>query len=154
MVLALLPSQKFGMLLIFPRQIPVISEGSHAKFSPSRRVGPMQLRRKVASADGQNWGHRSKGCGRLLHSDLCVTLRAAMGQNHMSRMHRPSLGKSSNAVNPSKWSIGSCEIASGSVNRKLTAMRRRPSASARCALQNATHPHVGQKWNSIAWPRT
>ena len=42
----------------------------------------------------------------------------------------------------------------GSAKRTFTAMRRRPFGSSLRPRQNATQPHSGQKWNSMASPRT
>lgn len=62
-------------------------------------------------------------------------------------MHAVSRGSFFQLSSPSKCSMGTCAIGSGSLKRRLTAMRRRPSASSWSASQCTTQPRLGQKWN-------
>jgi hypothetical protein len=65
------------------------------------------------------------------YAALCAA-RCRFGdiQHHMSRTHRDSLGKSSKDTKPSKWSIGKCSTAAGSVIPRFTAIERWPSSLA------------------------
>jgi SAM-dependent methyltransferase len=56
-------------------------------------------------------------------------------QNHMSATQRPSRGRSVKVLRPSNRSMTMAVTASGSASRRLTAMRRRPSALALLARQ-------------------
>ena len=94
-------------------------------------AGSAQQQTGVMMRNAESYGTRYKlrGAVKAPVPSAVASAFPCCCQNHISRTHLPSSGRLLQDSSPSKWRMGTWAIGPGSVNRRLTAMRRLPCTS-------------------------